>query len=49
MKRSLDLDTLAVQTFSPEPPPPVDADGLFAPSSIDFTACHTDCRCLPTP
>lgn len=49
MKRRLELDALAVQTFFPEPPPSPEGDALFAPSAIDFTACHTNCSCPPTP
>jgi hypothetical protein len=48
MKRKLDLATLCVQSFLPEPPPG-EGDMLYAPSHIDFTMCHTDCNCPATP
>lgn len=48
MKHRLELDALTVQSFTAEPPPPpLDGDALFAPSAIDFTACHTNCSCPP--
>ncbi|HYW12138.1 MAG TPA: hypothetical protein VE871_09275 [Longimicrobium sp.] len=49
MKRKLELDTLFVQSFSPEPSPAPADHMRLAPSFINVTGClFTNCRCDQT-
>ncbi|HEX8393969.1 MAG TPA: hypothetical protein VF665_16620 [Longimicrobium sp.] len=52
-KLKLDVETVAVQSFPTEQidapaPGTVRGQEAFAPSYIDFTACHTYCSCPDT-